>query len=194
MSIKIHIYLFLMLAYMYASNNLSIFITYYIFIIMHELAHIIVALLLKVDVREVTLLPIGINAKYEAKISNKKELIISLAGPLASFLFSIILKNETFKIINVCIGFYNLIPISPFDGGKIIKNILRIILGERTGRKINYKISKTFVAFICIISIIGVAYFKNYYMVILAIYIFYISKEELEKEQFYGIINYLQTS
>ena len=60
-----------MAAYMFAIGKIEMFAYYYLFVLMHELSHILVALILKVDVKEIELLPIGINAKYENKISRR---------------------------------------------------------------------------------------------------------------------------
>lgn len=193
MSIKIHIYLILMLAYVYAIGKLELFLYYYAFVIMHEIAHIIIALLLKVDVNEITLLPIGVNANYSEKISFIKELIISLAGPLASFLFAILLKKEEFIIMNLCICLFNLIPIYPLDGGKVIRSFFSLICGNEAGKKINHAVSKFFIIILALTAIILIAYFKNYYMGILVIYIFSISIEEFKKEKFYGLVENIQS-
>lgn len=190
MSIKIHIYLILLSAYMFSIGKLETFIYYYLFVFMHELAHILVALVLKVDIKEIELLPIGMNAKYENNISKYKELFISLAGPLASFLFSICFKNATFAQINLSIAFLNLVPIYPFDGGRILRCFLKIIFGDFKGTKISNMITKCFLMTFIIISLLLAAYFKNYYFIIFTIYIFYISHEEIKKEKFYGILNY----
>lgn len=192
MAIKVHIYLFLVMAYMFATGKLKFFICYYMFILMHEISHVIVALALKEDVKEITLLPVGIYASLPKKITNKKELIISLAGPLASFLFANLLNNETFIMMNLFICIFNLIPIYPLDGGRILRCILMFFTSYSTTKKITFAISKFFVITLLLISIISAAYFKNYYMAILSIYIFYIAKDEIKKDKYYGIINYLQ--
>lgn len=188
MSIKIHIYLFLMLAYMFAIGKLDIFICFYLFVIMHEISHILVALILGVDIIDITFLPIGVNARYSEKSSPLKELIISLAGPLASFLFSLLLKKQEFVIMNLCICIFNLVPIYPLDGGRILRNLFVIICGYKKGKKISDTISKVFIIILFFISIISVAYFKNYYILILSVYILFISIDELKKEKYYGLI------
>ena len=174
-------------------GKLGIFMCYYVFVIMHELSHIVVALLLKVDIKEIVLLPIGVNAKYDEKISGVKEFVISLAGPLASFLFAILFKDIKFVFMNISVAIFNLIPIYPLDGGKILRNFFAILFGKKKGRKLAYIVTKIFITLLLLISIILVAYFKNYYALLLGICIYSIAKEELEKEQFYRIINYLQT-
>lgn len=192
MSIKIHIYLILMAAYMFAIGKIEMFAYYYLFVLMHELSHILVALILKVDVKEIELLPIGINAKYENKISLIRELIISFSGPIASIIFSIIFENETFVFMNICIAIFNLIPIYPLDGGRIVQSTLKMIFGEYIGKKLSYTITKFFLIVLSLVSLFLAAYAQNYYFIILTIYVLYIAKEEIKKEHFYGIINYLQ--
>lgn len=192
MTIKIHIYLFLMMAYMYASGNLKWFLCYYAFTIMHEIAHILMALSLKVDMQEVILLPIGVNAKYSSYLSPWKELLISLAGPLASFLFALFFREKTYSMMNLLIGIFNLIPLYPMDGGRIIRSFLNIFFSKNITMKICNTIAKTLLVILLLTGIILVAYFKNYYIVILILYIFTITSEELKKEKYFGLFNYLQ--
>ena len=184
MVIKIHIYLFLMMAYMYACGMLDTFMVYYVFVIMHELAHISMALLCGIDVPEITLLPIGINAKYLDDCSSKKEFLISLAGPLASFLFFIILTNPLYAMFNLMICLTNLIPVLPFDGGRIIQSFLK----KEKRTLINRLIRKIFV------SLSQIIFCENYYFIVFATYIYSISKEELKKEKLCKVIDYLQTN
>ena len=189
MVIKIHIYLFLMMAYMYACGMLDVFFTYYVFVSMHEMAHILVAILCRVDVPEITLLPIGINAKYEGEISSKKEFFISLAGPLASFLFFYVISNPLYAMFNLIIGLINLIPIMPFDGGKILCSFIK----KEKRLKVNRVMNKIFLSILSFIAAFQVVIYKNYYFVIFVGYIYSISKEEMKKEKICEAIHYLQT-
>ncbi len=189
MVIKIHIYLFLIMAYMYACGMLDIFLIYYVFVIMHELAHMLVALSCKVDIPEVTLLPIGINAKYNGETSFLKEFLISLAGPLASFLFFEIINNPLYAMFNLVICLINLIPILPFDGGRILTSFVR----KENRRKVNFIIRKIFIAILFSFALFQMIVYKNFYFIIFTGYIYTISKEELKKEKLCKVIDYLQT-
>ena len=62
MSIKIHFYLFVFMSYMFFIGKIEMFMIFYISILLHEIAHIVVALLLKVNVIELNLMPVGISA------------------------------------------------------------------------------------------------------------------------------------
>lgn len=189
MVIKIHIYLFLMMAYMYACGMLDIFLVYYVFVIMHELAHMLVALSCKVDVPEVTLLPIGINAKYDGDISFLKEFLIALAGPLASFLFFRIINIPLYAAFNLVICLINLMPILPFDGGRILTSFVR----KENKMKVNSIISKIFILILFSFAVFQMIVYKNFYFIIFVGYIYTISKEELKKEKLCKAIDYLQT-
>ncbi|MBQ8299685.1 MAG: M50 family metallopeptidase [Clostridia bacterium] len=192
MAVRIHIYLLLVMAYMFAIQNIENFMCMYAFVIMHEIAHMLVALILKMNVYEIELLPVGVNAKYKGENTKLKELLISLAGPIASFLFALMFENETFKIMNFSIATFNLIPIKPFDGGKIFENILKISLNEKIANKILNILSKIILNLLLIFSILIVIFSKNYYLVILIIYMICIIKEEARNARFNAAINYLQ--
>lgn len=192
MVIKIHIYLFLVLAYMYSIQNLEIFILAYIFILIHEIAHVLVAILLQVKVYELELLPIGVNAKYCGKISSIKELIISLAGPIASFLFYKFLKIDILKQINLFIAITNLIPLKPYDGGRIIYSLFTIVIGKKYASKIYIILQKVCLNLLAALAIFSFVKFKNYYLVIACIYMICIAKEEFKNEKFNALIKYLQ--
>lgn len=192
MVIKIHIYLFLVLAYMYAIQNLESFIFTYMFIILHELAHVVIALILRVEICEIELLPIGINAKYRNEISSLKIFLISLAGPIASFLFYNFLKVAFLKNINLLIAITNLIPLKPYDGGKIIHSLLSLLIGDKKANKISITIQKISLNLLGVIAIISLVKLKNYYLVIACIYMICIVKEDLKNEKFNDLIKYLQ--
>ena len=69
MSIKIHMYLIVALAYLFFIEKLNVFILFYISILLHEIAHIVTALLLKVNVTEMFLMPVGVCAIYNEIIN-----------------------------------------------------------------------------------------------------------------------------
>lgn len=193
MIIKIHFYLFLFMAYLYYINKLKLFLLFYISILIHEIAHIAMALVLRVDINEILLMPFGVCASYSERITPKKELLISIAGPVLSFIIFIFSKEILIKNINLLILILNLIPVYPLDGGRIQKNIFIYKYGYDKGIKLSQLITDFFIVIIFVFSIFFICYFKNFYLLFLALYIYTLSKKEMKKERILRIINYLQT-
>lgn len=191
MSIKIHFYIAIVLAYMYAIHKLEYFLSFYIFTLIHELAHILVAIILKAKVTEIIFLPFGLNARYQNIYNNKKDILISMAGPIVSLILSLILKSETHKYMNAIICIFNLLPIYPLDGGKILKGILIEKYKYKKGIEKLTKISQKIITTLCIIATIGAVYVRNYYLMILVTYIAIIMDRSLKKERIKNVINEL---
>ena len=103
MTLKIHITLLFVLLYNLFIAKKEIYFIAYLFIIMHELSHMIMALLLKVDIEEIVLLPFGATAKYRGKITLTKEFFIALTGPVASLLFAYLYHHRIYFFINFLI-------------------------------------------------------------------------------------------
>ncbi len=192
MSVKIYITLILLIIYYFIIGKLELFLMFYNFAIMHELSHMIVALLLNIDITEISLMPVGVSAKYIGKLSDKKEFLVSIAGPLSSIAFALIYHNKLYFTINILILVFNCIPIYPFDGGRILRIILKIFLGKQKGKRVSTYLSYILLIIMFLISIFIAAYFKNFFFLFLMLYVYKISSDEIKKEKLMNIINYLQ--
>lgn len=184
--------LFLVLLYNLYFAKKEIYFIAYMFIIMHELSHMIMALILNVDIKEIMLLPFGATAKYDGKLNPIKELLISIAGPMASLLFANLYNNYTYFVINLLIFIFNMIPIYPLDGGRIVKIFLTFFLGEKKTQKIINVLNIFLVYILSILAIILFIKYRNFSLFLVVLYIIRILKEEYEKGRIQSIINYLQ--
>lgn len=193
MIVKIHLTLILMFLYNYFFGKLETLFICYMFIIMHELSHMIVALLLKIDIEEICLMPVGVNAKYLGRISPLKELIISISGPIGSLIFAFLYNNKIYYLINICIVIFNIIPIYPLDGGRVLRVLLKFIFGDKIGQNISTYLTNILVIIFLLVGIFIAAYYKNFFFLIVSIYIYRISKNEIKKDKIIRAINYLQT-
>ncbi len=111
----------------------------FISILLHEVAHSIVAKQHKIPVHKITLFFFGGVASIgKGKLTPKKEFEMAVAGPLfsilLSLLFFIVYKSVSFLYvnalafylykINLIVALFNLAPGFPLDGGRILRAIL----------------------------------------------------------------------
>ena len=137
---KIHIHIFTILVYLLAfitGRFVPLFIYFFIASI-HELSHIVVAKIFRLKVNKIEVYPFGLSANIDSlnKIHSLKSIIVLLAGPLSYFLSKIliilslkidIISYNSYQLaneINLLILLFNLLPIWPLDGSKILFYLL----------------------------------------------------------------------
>lgn len=146
-SLKIRInwttFIFIFIIFLFKQFKWYLYFLFYICI--HECGHIIVAILLKYKIKEINVIPFGINMKilasktynkviYRGTLENIKNIVIEMAGPLVNLIVLLLEmkfnKNIHIIYINLIILFINLLPIHPLDGGRILKDIFCLLLGK----------------------------------------------------------------
>ena len=198
MIFRIDLKIFLFLILLYFTRQIEIYSIIMIFIILHEIGHLLAGVMLKMKLTKITLMPFGFSAEfklnqndYNNKIlkSNKleiKKLIVALAGPFTNILIIILasflnIDNELKqKIIysNLLITIFNLLPIYPLDGGRILESLLNLLKGkENTYIYIN-KISNMTLFIITFLFSILIYYLKNISVILILIYLWYIVLKE----------------
>lgn len=129
-------------------------ITLFAVVIIHELGHIFAAKNYGWRILEVQLLPFGGMTRVEQKNESVcEELIVAICGPLQNIIMIIIAivfqkfnlwSNEwtTFFIqANLLIGLFNLLPISPLDGSKILRALFYLLLPYKRATKLSIFVS-----------------------------------------------------
>ena len=116
------------------------------FAIIHELTHMLVGIILGFKPEKLELNPLGLSLAfkpnyedYNLKIKNAnafevKKIIVALAGPMINLIIAIITgfittQSKITNLIfyaNLLIAIFNLLPIYPLDGGRILQGILHI--------------------------------------------------------------------
>jgi len=100
-------------------------------IIFHELSHVVASKIFKKKVHRITILPFGgiFEVKDNQNVSLLEEFIIILAGPVGSFF---LLQFESLYQINIIILLFNILPIYPLDGGRLLETTLCRFIKFRT--------------------------------------------------------------
>lgn len=126
-----------------------------IIIIVHEMGHFLTGYFLKLKVKEISLFMFGGVTIFDEDLNLNifKEFLVVVMGPVVQMLFYMLVYylytkgfvsvNTMKKVstINLTLLEFNLLPILPLDGGKILNNILDLILSYDLAHKVSLAVS-----------------------------------------------------
>lgn len=137
------------------THTLKIFVMILWIMLLHECGHLICALLFHFKIENVTIYPFGVSARIYGMGYGViwKENLVLLSG-LITHLFQPILFYLLFQTdvisynfyiycmqINFSILLFNLYPVYPLDGGRILLNTIHLFVTYEKGLKITYGLS-----------------------------------------------------
>lgn len=192
MKIRLDLKIFILILLFYFTRQIGVYSLLMIFALLHEIGHLIAGLLLGFKPSTMSIMPVGVSIdfnintyEYNKKIKkgnrlNLKKLIIALAGPVTNLiivLISFIIKNEHSEMIiyaNLLLAIFNLVPIYPLDGGRVMKNLLSIFVGKYKAIKYTNKISNIFICILTMFASIFVLQFKNVFILLVLGFLWYL--------------------
>ncbi|MGN1047053.1 MAG: site-2 protease family protein [Eubacteriales bacterium] len=146
---------FLMLAAFFAFGgyrffNFRMLIMWLFAAAVHEAAHLLAALLLRVSVRGINFDVLGIRIELErGMISYQKEIAIAAAGPAANLLsFAAFGMRGDFATFSLMLGIINLLPIKSLDGYRILHSLAALFCGMETAERAMRILSGTGIIFL----------------------------------------------
>ena len=205
MQIKLNLKVFLFLIIFLITKQIKIYALIMLFALLHELGHLIMGLILGYKPESISIIPTGFCIKfkttckdYNVKIKkgnllSVKKILIAIAGPLTNLILIIgaiiyykifgrnmLIENSIESIIysNILIFVFNMLPIYPLDGGRIIKEIICIAYGRKKSHENIVKISNVTVIILTISASIFVLQFHNIAVVLIIAYLWYIVIKE----------------
>lgn len=124
-------------------HGIHVFLVF-ISVLLHETAHAVVAWAFSYSTLRIDLYPFGGVALVDSALGGDPiaEACTALAGPLYSLFLAVLAHYggewmgggdlwPTIRSINTSLGLFNLIPLYPLDGGRVVRALLAHVLGLR---------------------------------------------------------------
>lgn len=205
MSFKIDLKIFLFFILFYFTKQVESYVVIILFAIIHELGHLIAGLALGMKPESIKLMPYGLSLSFklipkdynkkvgEGNLLEIKKVIVAAAGPLTNLLIILIVSYINLNLFsnimiiyaNFLIMIFNLIPIYPLDGGRILRGIIHMIVGKKEAEKYINIISFITLLIISFFASIGIYYIKNIslFFIIIFLWTLYINQDTIYKKR-----------
>jgi stage IV sporulation protein FB len=162
-------------------------------ITVHEAAHVVIADGLGLKIEEIVIMPFGgkikLNLIDEERIQSG--ILITLAGPMANFLVSLLMLLAVYNEIvptefgyilvdyQIKLGLFNLLPALPLDGGRIFSLWLMRHMSFIDSIRVASRIGKIVGIIIACIGVCGLVFDRGFYLFpIMGIFLYLQSMKE----------------
>jgi Zn-dependent protease len=154
----------------------------FVSVLLHELAHSIVALRSGTPVRSITLMMLGGVSRLERDVRPEREAWMAFVGPLSSaaialfcgamyllpFSMEVRIGWLVLGFVNAILAAFNLLPAFPMDGGRVLRGLLTPRLGIRRATRVAVGVGK-FMA--VLFALYGLLSF-NVLLVLIAVFVY----------------------
>ncbi len=125
----------------------------------------------------------------KANLLELKKIIVAASGPTINLLIVIaiiMIKNDFYNRLtilysNILIICFNLLPIFPLDGGRILQSIVHIFFGGRNSKIITNIVANVLMMIISFIGSIAIIYYKNISIFLIIVFLWIIVIQENQK-------------
>jgi Zn-dependent protease len=184
-----------------AWQGTSFIVLIFLCVLLHELGHVFAARRYGVQTRDVTLWPFGGIASMEHMPEKpSQELIVALAGPAVNVVIAAVLliwlgasfnpeklaqiENPAVSLAakvagaNIMLVLFNMIPAFPMDGGRVLRALLAMRMGNARATELAANIGQGFAVMFGVLGI-----FYNPMLIIIAAFIFLAASGEAAQAQ-----------
>lgn len=205
MKVKVNLKIFIFIIIFLITGQLKIYGILMLFAFLHEMGHLLAGVALKFNPESIKIMPLGLVVSFNVSAHNHnekilksnsfkiKKIVIALAGPITNIVIFILLisfnlglnmENRLICIYsNILIAIFNLLPIYPLDGGRVVKGLLSIYLNKLDSIKWSNIISNVTLYIITFISSIAIYYYKNIAILFIVIYLWTITIIQNKKDE-----------
>lgn len=198
MSFKLDLKIFLFFILFYFTKQIEVYSYILFFAAIHECGHLLAGILLGFKPENIILSPLGLSIQFKifedeynkkiakSNIMEVKKILIALAGPMINLLIILLfcifrfpnLNLELIIYSNLIICLFNLIPIYPLDGGRILKSFFSLLIGRYKANNLISIVSNVFMLILTFFSSILVFYLENIAIFLITVYLWGIMIKE----------------
>ncbi len=180
--------------------NFAIILALFLFVILHELGHALMARRYGIPTKDITLLPIGGLARLDHMPEEPgKEFLVAAAGPLVNVLLagvitlglavtgffaqpitSDLIANHFWTqllLANLILVVFNIIPAFPMDGGRMLRAMLALVMDRVQATKVAAGIGRTLAV---LMGVFGL--FFNTWLILTSLFVWWSAGAEAESE------------
>ena len=200
MKFRIDLKIFLFVLLFFITNQIKMYAMIMVFAIIHELGHLLAGILLGMQPDKLEINPFGVSIDFNIKrkdyirkikkgnLLELKKIIVAFAGPLVNGIIIIILclcnihistYDKMLMIFsNLTLILFNILPIYPLDGGRIVKGILYLVKGKYKAEKYIYHISHITLILLTVTGSISNLLINNIAIFLVIIFLWFLQLKE----------------
>lgn len=143
---------------------------------LHEMGHIVAAAALNGSVKEISLTAVGaeLRINYDTPLTYGQDSGVSLAGPAANLLWGLLaaaLHWELAAAVALAIGAFNLLPILPLDGGRVVYGLLAERLDPDWAQRLMTALSGCLVGILVGVGAVAAVHYANVTLLLTAVWL-----------------------
>lgn len=191
MKVEINLKIILFGILFFILEQIDVYFIFIISIIFHEMAHLSVGMLVGLKPKIFSINPLGVSVEFYLYQQRKswKKIVTYLAGPLMNVFLAILFfkipleENLQMKIVytNIILAIFNLVPIMPLDGGRILKEMLTQKIGNKDATIFMNYLTQVILIAITLLYSIMILKLQNFAIFLLVLYLWYLKYIEDKK-------------
>lgn len=144
--------------------------------VVHELGHVAVAAVLGGRMERLSLTAVGAELKisYDVPLTYSRDSLVALAGPLANLVaggVALTLHWELAAVLTFAVGVFNLLPILPLDGGRVVYGLLANRLDSDWAERLMTALSGCLVGLLIGVGAVAAVQFANVTLLLTALWL-----------------------